>query len=419
MEDLKLHRFEAEIGGIEVPERLNNPFEYAPHPLAVLAAEQVKRYVAGHSEWAGELARGKMLGVLVVSDASGKLGFLAAYSGILAGSNNHAYFVPPIYDLLTPNGEFKQGEAQISAINAQIAQLESSDSLRMAKRALQKAEEAKTTAINAYKLTMSEAKANREARRKGGVLSAEEKKALIAESQFQKAELKRIRQRHDATIEEKKAAIARLQSEISALKARRKTMSEALQERIFRLFVVNSGEGERRDLIDVFATFYQANPTLQASAIPPSGSGECCAPKLLQYAFNHQLKPLCIAEFWWGNSPAKSLLWGVSGQMPSYPFAHASRRGHRASAARKEGGCHRRHDTLCRLVDSGGKQACRYAHRARPPTRQFTSNHYFTRDWCTIESGAQARHEHFRHRDFGEERCGVCRFASRFRKPQH
>ncbi|MDY5902776.1 MAG: RNA pseudouridine synthase, partial [Sodaliphilus sp.] len=120
----------------------------------------------------------------------------------MAGSNSHDYFVPPIYDLLTPNGEFKQGEAQISAINAQIAQLESSDSLRMAKRALQEAEEAKTTAINAYKLTMSEAKANREARRKGGVLSAEEEKALIAESQFQKAELKRIRQRHDATIEE-------------------------------------------------------------------------------------------------------------------------------------------------------------------------------------------------------------------------
>ena len=78
MEDLKLHRFEAEIGGIEVPERLNNPFEYAPHPLAVLAAEQVKSYVGAHSEWAEELARGKMLGVLVVSDASGELGFLAA-----------------------------------------------------------------------------------------------------------------------------------------------------------------------------------------------------------------------------------------------------------------------------------------------------------------------------------------------------
>ena len=396
MEDLKLHRFEAEIGGIEVPERLNNPFEYAPHPLAVLAAEQVKSYVGAHSEWAGELARGKMLGVLVVSDASGELGFLAAYSGILAGSNSHDYFVPPIYDLLTPNGEFKQGEAQISAINAQIAQLESSDSLRMAKRALQEAEEAKTTVINAYKLTMSEAKANREARRKGGVLSAEEEKALIAESQFQKAELKRIRQRHDAIVDEKKAAIARLQSEISALKARRKTMSEALQERIFRLFVVNSGEGERRDLIDVFATFYQANPTLQASAIPPSGSGECCAPKLLQYAFNHQLKPLCIAEFWWGNSPAKEI----------------RHHGHYYGACLGK----------CRPILSHmlrGKQTCRYAHRAWPPARQFTSNHYFTRDWCTIESGAQARHEHFRHRDFGEERCGVCRFASRFREPQH
>ena len=238
MHDVKLHRFEAEIGGIEVPARLNNPFEYAPHPLAVLAAEQVKSYVGAHSEWTAELARGKMLGVLVVCDTSGELGFMAAYSGILAGSNSHSYFVPPIYDLLTPDGEFKQGEAQISAINAQIAQLQSSDSLHLAKRALQEAEEAKATGINAYKLTMSEAKANREARRKSGQLSAKEEKALIAESQFQKAQLKRIRQRHDAIVEEKTATIAHLLNEISALKARRKTMSEALQERIFRLFVV-------------------------------------------------------------------------------------------------------------------------------------------------------------------------------------
>ncbi|MCQ2290789.1 MAG: RNA pseudouridine synthase, partial [Muribaculaceae bacterium] len=76
MSNDKLHRFETEIEGIEVPSRLNNPFEYAPHPLAQLAAEQVKRYVAKHQEWHKELERGKMLGVLVVRDGNGQLGFL-------------------------------------------------------------------------------------------------------------------------------------------------------------------------------------------------------------------------------------------------------------------------------------------------------------------------------------------------------
>lgn len=307
MSNDKLHRFETEIEGIEVPARLNNPFEYAPHPLAQLAAEQVKRYVAKHQEWHAELERGKMLGVLVVHDGDGQLGFLAAYSGILSGSNNHEYFVPAVYDLLLPDGEFKKGEAQISAINAQIAHLQASSALTEARQALHMAEDEKTAAIDAYKQTMSEAKALREVRRAEGELSANEEKALIAESQFQKAELKRLRLRHEAIIAEKKKEVDDITDEILALKARRKSMSEALQERIFRLFVVSDANGEQLDLMDVFATFYQCNPTLQASLIPPSGSGECCAPKLLQYAFSHQLKPLCIAEFWWGNSPAQEI----------------------------------------------------------------------------------------------------------------
>lgn len=303
----KLHRFHSDIKGIEAPSRLNNPFEYAPHPLAQIAADEVKTFIGEHQEWHEELERGKMLGVLVVSDGDGQLGFLAAHSGILAGSNNHDYFVPAVYDLLQPDGEFKNGEAQISAINAQIAHLQASSALTEARRAMHLAEKEKSAAIDAYKQTMSEAKALRELRRAQGSLTPEEESALIAESQFQKAEMKRLRVRHEAIIAEKKAEVDGITDEILALKARRKSMSEALQERIFRLFVVNNAKGERQDLMDVFATFYQANPSLQASLIPPSGSGECCAPKLLQYAFSHQLKPLCIAEFWWGNSPAQEV----------------------------------------------------------------------------------------------------------------
>lgn len=303
----RLHRFEANIGDIGLPLKLNNPFEYAPHPLAKLAAEQVMRYVGEQKQWVCELEQGKMLGVLVVADSHGTPGFLAAYSGNLAGCNSHSYFVPPIYDLLTQGGEFKRGEAEISAINARIAQLQTSPAMTEASLALRQAEAEKEDAVVAYKRIMDEAKAKRDNHRAQGRLTPADERALIAESQFQKAELKRIRQRHDALIAERKSALMRLSCEISELKAQRKRMSEALQKRIFQLFVVTNALGEGCNLIEVFAQFYKENSSLRASATPPSGSGECCAPKLLQYAFSHQLKPLCIAEFWWGKSPAKEI----------------------------------------------------------------------------------------------------------------
>ena len=108
-----LHRFEADVSGIEVPRRFTWPFHYVPHRLSVMAAQQVMRYVDTRDDWADELQAGKMLGVLVVRDTEGELGFLAAYSGNLCGRNDHDYFVPPVYDLLQPDGEFRQGEAVI------------------------------------------------------------------------------------------------------------------------------------------------------------------------------------------------------------------------------------------------------------------------------------------------------------------
>ena len=111
----KFHLFEADTAAVELPRRFTCPFCYEPHPLSLLAAGQVQRYVASRSDWADELGAGKMLGVLVARDGMGRLGFLAAFSGNLAGSVRHDYFVPPVYDLLDPAGEFKQGEAQITA----------------------------------------------------------------------------------------------------------------------------------------------------------------------------------------------------------------------------------------------------------------------------------------------------------------
>ena len=102
---------------ISLPKQFTYPFHYTPHPLCVKATEAVQTYLQSRTEWHEELQKGKMFGVLVVKDTQGQIGFLAAFSGNLAGSNHHAYFVPPVYDLLDPNGYFKQEEARISALS--------------------------------------------------------------------------------------------------------------------------------------------------------------------------------------------------------------------------------------------------------------------------------------------------------------
>ena len=134
-----LHRFTSNIEDIELPKLFTYPFHYTPHPLCMLAAEEVQGYIASRMEWHKELSKGKMFGVLVV-EAEGVLGFLAAFSGNLAGSNSHEYFVPAVYDMLRPGEFFRRGEAEISAINQRIKSLEASEEYLAAKSGLKDAE---------------------------------------------------------------------------------------------------------------------------------------------------------------------------------------------------------------------------------------------------------------------------------------
>ena len=290
----KFHLLGNDAALLELPRQFTCPFCYEPHPLALMAVEQVQRYVASRADWSDEMGAGKMLGVLVVQDGEGRLGYLAAFSGNLAGKVHHDYFVPPVYDLLDPQGEFKQGEAQITAINHEVQRLETSPELASLHQRMADAVRKKADEIDNFKALMALHKRERDERRHASDLTPEEQEALLNQSRFEKAELKRIRQRHDEGLAEISDEMADFQRRIDLLKARRKTMSEALQERIFRLFVVTNAHGEQRDLVEVFKPL---------GTLPPAGAGECCAPRLLNYAFNHSLRPVCMAEFWWGASP--------------------------------------------------------------------------------------------------------------------
>ena len=290
----KFHLLGDEAAAMALPQQFTCPYCYEPHPLALIAVGQVQQYVATRDDWANELGAGKMLGVLVAQDGQGRLGFLAAFSGNLAGSVHHDFFVPPVYDLLDPQGEFKRGEAQITAINHAVERLEQSPALAAMMKRQADAKQDMVDEIGIFKDLMARHKQERDQRRLSPDITSAEQEELLNQSRFEKAELHRIRQRHESRLQEISDEIADFRRDIEELKSRRKAMSEALQERIFRLFVVSNAYGERRDLVEVFHPL---------GTLPPAGAGECCAPRLLNYAYNNGLRPLCMAEFWWGASP--------------------------------------------------------------------------------------------------------------------
>ena len=244
------------------------------------------------------LAKGKMFGVLVVEDKAGEVGYLAAFSGNLAHSNQHTFFVPPVYDLLQPDGFFKKEEEEISALNHRITAWEASPAYLNARQAYADAQKESTRASLAFKEEMKQAKFRRDALREQS-LTEEEKARLVRESQFQKAEYKRLERAWKAELDVLETRLRPYAEQIEAGKAERKRRSAALQLRLFAQFRFRNAQGEEKDLCELFA------PT--PSHVPPAGAGECAAPKLLQYAYLHQLRPRAMAEFWWGASPVSEV----------------------------------------------------------------------------------------------------------------
>ncbi len=290
----KFHTFAQPIQSIPLPERFTYPFHYTPHPLCVIAAEETQAYLKERTEWREELQTGKMFGVLVVRTPAGEVGYLAAFSGNLVGKNVHPFFVPPIYDLLQPDGFFRQEEEQINEINARIRTLQASPALEDARLRLQSTIEYCDFVLQAAKDLMKKRKEERD-RLRQFPLTEEETALLIKESQHMKAAHKLTKKSLRSILEEDQAKVDRLEQEIEQLKQERKRRSAALQRKLFEQFRILNARGEVKDLCELFA------PTSQGT--PPAGAGECAAPKLLQYAYQHQLEPIAMAEFWWGDSP--------------------------------------------------------------------------------------------------------------------
>lgn len=289
------HKFCENIADIPLPKKFNNPFRYTPHQLSLLAADEVRTYISGIEGWQEELSKGKMFGVLIVRNHEGEVGFLSAYSGLLDGANNHPYFVPAVYDLLTPKSYFQTEERAISEINIKITEIECCQDYKQAQYHYNKELKVTQKKISDFRNRMQENKLLRDLKRKSTILTPEQEAELIKESQFEKAEFKRINKRFKEQELELKRDILFYEEQINSLKQERKERSASLQEWLFRQFKLYNSKGEKRDLVEIFHNFNKQ--------LPPAGAGECAAPKMLQYAYINNLQPICMAEFWVGESP--------------------------------------------------------------------------------------------------------------------
>ena len=290
------HPLQTEIGK---PEQFNNPFCYEPHPLSILAAEEVQRYITENADIKEDADKGKMFGVLVVEAPHRKrdetLGFLAAYSGLLAGKNSWSWFVPPIFNAQKRFGYFKMNESRLTKMNREVDALEKRLNKLLNSADYLKMQQTVENLLSEHEQKMKSAKALRDMKRLQKNISPEEHAELVRESQFMKAEMRRIKKRCKEMARPWKEKEQSLREKIEQLKKLRKESSDELQRWLFSQYKMRNAEGEQKDILDIFADY--------SGQLPPAGAGDCCAPKLLQYAFEHHLKPLCMAEFWWGESP--------------------------------------------------------------------------------------------------------------------
>lgn len=279
---------------------MNNPFYYIPDK----ACEEAYKYLIAKLEtlknsdnpddinFCQELEGGKMLGVLIAKDSHGATHTLYAFSGQLGnGGFYHPGFVEPVFDYLRPDGYFKTKEAEISRQNAEIAHYEKSVFVKI-KQDYEQAKAKLDAEISEYKEKCRLSKLERDAKRESGTTDESDINAMIRQSQFEKAELRRVKKRAVAELEPFEAKLNKAQAELNALKAKRHADSEALQDWLFSNFRLLKAHGESRSLSEIFAE--------TPLKIPPSGAGECCAPKLLQTAYKRGWLPVSIAEYWYG-----------------------------------------------------------------------------------------------------------------------
>ncbi|MFN3968459.1 pseudouridine synthase [Flavobacterium sp.] len=299
--------FKQNISGITLPEKFTFPFYYEPHELSVIAASELQNYLETQTDFehnfgldTGQegLVIGKMFGVLVVQKADSELGYLWAFSGKLAEQNHLPLFVPTVFDMLEENSFFLIGIKELTAINSEVDTLESHPEFLRLSEILQTESSLATAKLEAEKIKMSEAKKARKLQRKKAQAEITDATSLekimnelVRESLKDKFLFRELNDYLENHLSETKEKLSQFTHKINQLKEERSQKSAALQQQIFAEYAFLNQYQELKSLAQIF------------NGNPPAGAGECAAPKLLHYAFQHDLKPIAMAEFWWGQSP--------------------------------------------------------------------------------------------------------------------
>ena len=299
-----------ERGTEALPDAFTFPFRYTPHPLCQRAALIVQEKLREMG-----VTEGKMYGVMVVRGVKSeelranseeffegsKLYFLAAYSGQLLGGYDHPWFVPPVVDYLSPDSYFQREQGEIVEMGRRMEALRDSEERKAWQARVAQLYAERDAAVAEAKRVYKEGRETR-ARERERMKNEEirnnneewcsSETMMIRESQQQKADIQRAKRLHQEEITELEGRLATLNTAMHELYEERKRRSEALQQWLFEQFVFLNGRGEKSGLIEIF----------RERSFIPSGAGECCAPKLLQTAYQLGLEPLAMAEFWWGTS---------------------------------------------------------------------------------------------------------------------
>lgn len=309
--DTYFHKFTTEIAATPLPLHFTFPFCYEPHLLAKKASAHVQEYILTQDEWTHNFgldatvqgqAIGKMFGVLVVQDRNGNIGFLAAFSGKLAGKNDHRYFVPPVFDMLTDNSFFLLEEENLNQINNQITKLEQSGVGIVLEKKLDDTKMTLDQALANFKKRLKNQKKERKVLREESRLNLTDaayqllEDDLIKQSLRDKYELQIFQKQYHDDLSLAKQPLLDFQNKVAALKDDRKKRSSQLQNQLFAQYNFRNALSETKNVIAIFKDFNDIQP--------PAGSGECAAPKLLQFAYLHDYVPIALAEFWWGQSPS-------------------------------------------------------------------------------------------------------------------
>ena len=305
--------FKTSISGIVLPEKFTFPFYYEPHLLAKIATTEVQAYLEHQTDFSHNfglkandnvLAIGKMFGVLVVKNKQNKIGYLTAFSGKLADKSLPEKFVPPVFNMRTSGSFYIKGEQEIDVMNAQLSVLKKDKNYLELKKLVAENTTIIQTDLAFQRKRMKLAKSNRKAQKKKAIallndLELEKlTKKLTQESYNNQFFIKELQEYYLAKIQETSKEFNVFKEKISALKKERKEKSNYLQQTLFSKYAFLNRKKELKNLLSIFN-----DPAIK----PPAGSGECAAPKLLQYAFANNLTPITMAEFWWGSAPNEAV----------------------------------------------------------------------------------------------------------------